>query len=202
MPPSETRPLTKRQAAVMERIDRRVPIKVIAQELGVSETRINQHIRALKDIYSAHSLRDLVDLYRLGKREKTETAKADAPRKVTTNELLEPFSKPLSEAVYTNSQVPEAMFGFDTHGRDSITTVELNDAMPLIESAPWLKQGEPKVVPGLLDGEHAVIARFAAIVGIAFGLLAAGVLTATAALMISNALEGRASVPVDEHGFS
>lgn len=40
--------LTDRQRAVMERIDRRVPIKDIALELGVSETRINQHIRALK----------------------------------------------------------------------------------------------------------------------------------------------------------
>ena len=58
MPPGVTRKLTERQAAVMERVDRRVPIKVIAQELGVSETRINQHIRALKDIYSADSLRD------------------------------------------------------------------------------------------------------------------------------------------------
>ena len=44
------RRLTDRQQAVMQRIDRRVPIKVIAPELGVSETRIWQHIRALKDI--------------------------------------------------------------------------------------------------------------------------------------------------------
>ena len=50
MPSEAPRELTDRQRAVMERIDRRVPIKVIAQELGVSETRINQHIRALKDI--------------------------------------------------------------------------------------------------------------------------------------------------------
>jgi DNA-binding NarL/FixJ family response regulator len=41
------RRLTDRQQAVMQRIDRRVPIKVTALELGVSETRINQHIRAL-----------------------------------------------------------------------------------------------------------------------------------------------------------
>lgn len=55
------RRLTDRQRAVMERIDRRVPIKVIAQELGVSETRINQHIRALKDVYEAASLGELVE---------------------------------------------------------------------------------------------------------------------------------------------
>lgn len=56
--------LTQRQLAVMERIDRRMPIKVIAQELGVSETRINQHIRALKDFYGAESLTDLVENHR------------------------------------------------------------------------------------------------------------------------------------------
>ena len=56
--------LTDRQRAVMERIDRRVPIKVIALELGVSETRINQHIRALKAFYDAGSLGDLVENYR------------------------------------------------------------------------------------------------------------------------------------------
>ena len=48
----------------MDRIDRRVPIKVIAQELGVSETRINQHIRTLKNIYHASSLNELVEVYR------------------------------------------------------------------------------------------------------------------------------------------
>ncbi|WP_427964634.1 helix-turn-helix transcriptional regulator [Altererythrobacter sp.] len=58
------RQLTERQLAVMERIDRRVPIKVIARELGVSETRINQHIRTLKDIYGAESLNELVEIYR------------------------------------------------------------------------------------------------------------------------------------------
>ena len=61
MPPLAARPLTERQQAVMERIDRRMPIKVIAQELGVSETRINQHIRALKDIFEAESLGELVE---------------------------------------------------------------------------------------------------------------------------------------------
>src|SRR3546814_14162834 len=59
--------LTERQRSVMKRIDRRVPIKLIAQELGVSETRINQHIRILKDIYQVASLNDLVEVYRQSK---------------------------------------------------------------------------------------------------------------------------------------
>lgn len=64
MTAAATRLLTERQQAVMELIDRRVPIKVIAQDLGVSETRINQHIRALKDIYRAESLNELVEIHR------------------------------------------------------------------------------------------------------------------------------------------
>lgn len=59
--------LTERQRSVMTRIDRRVPIKLIAQELGVSETRINQHIRILKDIYQVASLNELVEVYRRSK---------------------------------------------------------------------------------------------------------------------------------------
>ncbi len=42
MLPGTIRKLTARQRAVMERIDKRIPIKVIALELGMSETRINQ----------------------------------------------------------------------------------------------------------------------------------------------------------------
>ena len=54
----------------------------------------------------------------------------------------------------------------------------------------------------VLDGENAVWFRLAAIVGIAFGFLAAVVLTVTAAMTISEAFEGRATVPVNEEGYS
>src|SRR3546814_4831756 len=70
------------------RIDRRMPIKVIAQELGVSETRINQHIRILKDIYQVESLNELVEVYRQGRAE-GESQPQD-----------------LSESAYRKNQVP------------------------------------------------------------------------------------------------
>ena len=54
----------------------------------------------------------------------------------------------------------------------------------------------------MLDGKNAVIYRLLAIVGIAFGTLAAVVLAVTAAVTISEVLEGRATVPVDNDGFS
>ena len=189
MPSATSRPLTDRQRDVLERIDRRVPIKVIAQELGVSETRINQHIRALKDIFGASSLNELVVKYR-------------ASMTVSEPEAEAEIEKALSEVAYIKKQLQDLPERVDLESRVDEGELVMNDAMPLLEQAPWLRPGEPKVVPGVLDGEHAVLLRLAAIVGIAFGFLAAIILMVTASMSISEVLDGRAVIPVDEEGFS
>lgn len=186
--------LTDRQRAVMERIDRRVPIKVIASELGVSETRINQHIRALKDVYDAASLGELVENYRATLSPEAAVASAQADLGTFADEALR---KPFSEPAYTNSQIngPADLADFD--GRDDPGRLVLSDAMPLFEQAPWLKAGEPRVVPGVLDGEHAVLMRLGAIIGIAAGILASVILVITAAMTHSQATEGKAYISVE-----
>ncbi|WP_017664631.1 hypothetical protein [Porphyrobacter sp. AAP82] len=191
--------LTDRQRAVMERIDRRVPIKVIATELGVSETRINQHIRALKDFYDAVSLGELVENYRATL--SPEAAEAAAENDLGTSAdrgLLKPFSEP----VYTNSQINRPADLADFGDRDDPGRLVLSDAMPLIKQAPWLKPGEPRVVPGVLDGEHAVLMRMGAIVGIAAGILASVILVITAAMTLSQATEGKAYTSVETNAAS
>lgn len=189
------RRLTDRQRAVIERIDRRVPIKVIAQERGVSETRINQHIRALKDIYNAASLGDLVENYRATlPPESTPEAKGNALGSGPDAELLKSYS----EAAYTKNQINLASDFPDTPMRDDPGQLVLSDAVSLIEQAPWLRPAEPQVVPGVLDGEHAVLLRLGAIVGIASGMLAAVVLTVAAAMALSAAMEGKATVSGSE----
>lgn len=196
------RRLTDRQRAVLERIDRRVPIKVIAQDLGVSETRINQHIRALKDFYEAGSLGELVENYRatlapediaVAEREGAVTAAhpdEDRPLGSTPDAGL---LKPFSEAAYRKTQINTAPDLADFGFRDDPGQLVLSDAMPLIEQAPWLRPGEPRVVPGVLDGEHAVLLRLGAIVGIATGILASVILAITAAMTLSQATEGKAT---------
>lgn len=183
------RRLTDRQRDVMERIDRRVPIKVIAAELGVSETRINQHIRALKDVYEAGSLGELVENYRA-------TIALEAPDAAPENDLGDSADtallKAFSEDAYTKSQINLSANLTDPAFRDDPGRLVLGDAMPLIEQAPWLRQGEPRVVPGVLDGEHAVLLRLGAIVAIASGILASVVLAVTAAITLSEATEGKA----------
>lgn len=190
------RPLTARQRAVMERIDRRIPIKVIAAELGVSETRINQHIRALKDIYGAASLFELVSNYRISQGRSSDDQPADSAAEDDQDAAL--AADPLSEPSYNKKQIPETYPSLDEWPRDDAGTLVLGDVMPLAQNTAWLMPGEPRVVPGLLEGEHAVPLRLMAMVLIAAGILAAVILTVTAAMALSNAMEGKADVSVDQ----
>jgi len=171
------RPLTERQQDVMHRIDRRVPIKVIAQELGVSETRINQHIRALKDIYQVDSLNELVERYRI---EKNPEAKAEGA---------------LSDSVYRNSHLSGSAGIRESGFRVDPGEIVINDVMPVVGYGPWSLDQEPRVVPGVLDGDNAILMRLSVIVGISFGILAAVVLTVTAAMMLGEAMDGKATIP-------
>lgn len=179
------RKLTKRQFAVLERIARRVPIKVIAQELGVSETRINQHIRALKDFYEVDSLNELVECYRVEFGEVESGGEQDD----------DPHEEALSDSAYRKNQIegvgPDEAIG----ARVDPGEIVLSDVMPLGGLAPWQVANEPRVVPGMLDGDNAVLIRFAAIIAIAFGILAAVVLVVTASVTLSDALDGKAQVP-------
>lgn len=191
--------LTDRQQAVMERIDRRVPIKVIALELGVSETRINQHIRALKAIYDAGSLGELVENYRATLPPAPAGFAAATGHDGEAGGLADDdgLSDPFSEAVYIKKQMSRQGIFADQLTRDDPGQLVMSDAMPLLDQAPWLRPGEPRVVPGVLDGEHAVLFRLGAIVGIASGILAAMVLTITAAVTLSEATDGKATISAD-----
>lgn len=168
-PPSE---LTERQLAVLERIDRRLPLKAIAAELGVSESRVNQHVRALKEHYGVHSLKGLVEAFR------------------------EAGTAPCTKPAWRNSQVPLGAVRSEHRSRVAPGEFVLADAAaPLAIEAPWISRHEPRVVPGVLDGDHAVLIRLAVIIGLAFGMIAALVLVMTASLNLSEAIEDRAASP-------
>ncbi len=162
-----SRRLTDKQRAVLERVDRRMPIKVIAAEMEVSESRINQHIRALKDIYGVESLGELIDRAR------------------------EAEEAPCRKPAYTNSHLPKPGDAGDKEGRVAPGEFELADVAPFAIEAPWKTSHEPRVVPGVLDGENAVLFRLAVIVGLAFGIIVVVILAVTAALSISEVLEGK-----------
>lgn len=174
--------LTERQRSVLERIDRRMPIKVIAQELGVSETRINQHIRILKDIYSVASLNELVEAYRQGR----------------TESGSEP--QDLSESAYRKNQVPWIANDGENRPRVDPGEILISDVLPLRGALPWEIEIEPKVGPGVLDGDNAILFRLAAIVGIAVGIAAMVILMITLATTLSEVVDGVAQISVDQKG--
>ena len=180
MPPVIDRELTDRQRAVLGAIDRRLPLKMVAAELGISESRVNQHVRGLKERYGVHSLPDLVDAWR------TEEA-GDAP----VTGLQDPCRNP----AWRISQVPQGVAQRKNESRVAPGEFVLSDAAALYAiEAPWTGRIEPRVVPGVLDGDNALLLRLAVIVGLAFGLVAAIVLVVTASLSLSEAFEGRAAV--------
>jgi DNA-binding CsgD family transcriptional regulator len=154
---------TERQQAVLDRLDARMPIKVIAAELGVSETRVNQHVRALKDLYGVESLGELV----------VRAREHQGYRKTA----------------YSNSHLSAAADRGEQEDRVAPGDFVLADVAPLAIEAPWPVTHEPRVVPGVLDGANAVLFRLAVIVGIAFGIIVLVILAVTAALSVSEALD-------------
>lgn len=172
-----SRRLTDKQRAVLERVDRRVPIKVIANDLGVSESRINQHIRALKDIYGVESLGELIERARDAD---------DTPLQADDT----PYRKP----AYTNPHLADSPRPGQTEDRVAPGEFVLADAAPFAIEAPWQVRHEPQVVPGVLDGENAVLFRLAVIVGLALAIIVMVILAVTAALSVSEVLEGSSIV--------
>jgi DNA-binding CsgD family transcriptional regulator len=176
MPPTIDRELTDRQRAVLGAIDRRLPLKAVAAELGISESRVNQHVRGLKERYGVHNLPDLVDAWR-----SEEGARVSAG--------------PCRNSTWRNPQVSGPPFCGKNDSRVVPGEFVLSDAAALYAiEAPWTGSNEPRVVPGVLDGDNAVLLRLAVIIGIAFGIVAAIVLVVTASLSLSEALEGKAAV--------
>jgi DNA-binding CsgD family transcriptional regulator len=194
-------PLTDKQREVMRRIDRRMPIKLIANEMGVSETRINQHIRALKRIYDAGSLNELVETHRLSEHRAAndgETKSADSSSGFGFENVPEPgVTPPLRNVACTKKQMGEGPPVSDQSNRDDPGSIRLSDAHVVARDAPWAHDIEPVVVFGALDGRHAVLYRFVVMVGLAFGMIAGVVLVVSAALSLSEVLDGRAAVPTE-----
>src|SRR5687768_12903677 len=118
MAPAPLRDLTPRERAILGAIDRRLPLKAVAGELGISESRVNQHVRALKQRYGAHALPDLVDAWR---------AQDGAPENEESYRL----------SAWRIPQVAAAEDRGETASRVAPGEFVLADAAPLAIEAPW-----------------------------------------------------------------
>jgi len=177
--------LTLRQRAVIERIERRVPIKMIAAELGVSPTRVNQHVREMKDLFGANSLGELVEHLRESQ---------DQPVERCSPGVMQASPPCTKDALPKDQFSPQGATDRSTP-RDDSAEIAFSDALSISAEAPWARQFEPAVVPGMLDGRNFVTARLFAMVGGALGIMFLLVLILTSLLSLGEMLEGRWYVP-------
>jgi len=177
--------LTARQRAVIERIERRVPIKTIAGELGISPTRVNQHVRAVKDLYGVNSLGKLVEAFRERSELPGDPEEGERTRRST------PFTKD----ALTKDQFSSGSMSGERASRDDSAEIAFSDALSISVEAPWERQIELAVVPGMLDGHNFVTARLLAMVAGAVGMVSLLVLVLTSLVSLGKMLEGRWSVP-------
>ena len=166
--------LTDRQLEILERVVQRKAYKVIAAELDISETRVKQHVRAIKDRLDANSMPELVAHFH---------AISDG----------QPFTKEEGPKMEVPALPAEQADRF----ADDPGALQLADSMPMGLHAPWLGiedaslgVEEPRVVPRVLDGDRAGLPRLLAIVGIVVGLLVVFVLALTTAGVLTEQLKG------------
>ena len=163
--------LSERQKQVLCLIDRRLTIKEIASELGISETRVNQHIDTLKRRLGVNSHRELAACYQ------AMLAAAALP--------------PLSIPTGGKSQLPAEDEARSLAGGVAAGELTFADAHAFSVEAPWTRASEPPVVPPVLDGPNAVLLRLALIAAMVFAILASLVLAITAADSVTQAVGGR-----------
>lgn len=148
---NQAKELTVRQAQVLELVAKRRTLKQIADELAISESAINQHIKALKMILKVNSLPELADTFRtLSELQSESTCRKSTSRISGLSELTENSQQALQN-------------GFEP-------VVTFNDALHFHKSTPWEIATEPSIVPGVLNGTNAKLVRSALIVGISLGL--------------------------------
>ncbi|MBL8656680.1 MAG: hypothetical protein JNJ92_04880 [Altererythrobacter sp.] len=161
------RRLTGKQQDVLERLARHQAIKTIADEMGVSETRVNQHIRAIKDRIGANAKEDLAAAWM--------AANGDSP-----------FSK----SIYRKKQLPESDDRDDEAGKADMAMLRFKDAGALALPTPWDEVKKTRVGPGRLDGPGATARRVSYIILVAIGLPVVVVLTLSAMIALTEMLRG------------
>lgn len=159
--------LTAKQQEVLERLARHQAIKTIADEMGVSETRVNQHIRAIKDRLGANDKEELVAIW-----------------------IAAHGGSPLRKTVYRKKQLPDPDALPDEGAKADAAMLRFKDAGTFPLAAPWEVGGYHRVGPGHLDGPGATRRRVGYIILVAIGLPVAVVLTLSAMLALTEMLRG------------
>lgn len=144
--------ITERQIQIIQGLERHHSLKEIAFLTGMSESNVNRHISRLKRTLNAQSHREIIQNYnRL-------TGLADDTKTVDSFSHL-PLDAPISASPLSNDA---GLLQFADAGH--------------FHGQSWANVFEPRIVPRWLDGDHYVLARLGAIVGLLLLMLVLPVL--------------------------
>lgn len=163
---------TPRQRAVLDLLANSRTSKEIAHQLGISEAAVNRRIEVLRSRLGGVTRHELARRYR----EWSGGAAAVSPEASCEENRTQIL--PLAAAVPP---------GDDSRRDDMVRAGEgMRDQLAISIEAPWTQPAEPAVVPGVLDGDNALLTRGAAIGIILFAILASLVVGIAAARALAD----------------
>lgn len=175
--------VTAKQAAVLDHLANNRTSKEIAYALGVSETAINRRIEVLRQRLGGVTRHELARRYRLW-------AVARASEADTPPEKAYDSSDPACvETGFEILQLAESRPAAATASRDEADQrTSFEDPVAMSIEAPWSEGRDPRVVPRVLDGDHALLTRGATIAVLVFAILASVIVAIAAAKALADAV--------------
>jgi Response regulator containing a CheY-like receiver domain and an HTH DNA-binding domain len=166
--------ITDRQAEVLDLLANNRTSKEMAFTLGVSEAAINRRIEVLRSRLGGVTRHELARRYRDWCGDQIPRFSVDPACVENGNDFL---------------QLPESAFAPEGEPQDGTAADRaFRDALHMRIDAPWSVPEERRVVPRVLDGKNATLARGAAIAFILLATIASLVLGLAAALALTEAM--------------
>lgn len=156
--------LSPKQREVLERLSRHQSIKTMADEMKVSSTRINQHIRSIKDRMGVNSQEEMVAGW-----------------------IAITSGDPFRKNAYRNRHLSEPELVGEDRPKVDTAVLQFRDAGAFHVPAPWELKHD-RVGPGFLDGPGATAKRMGFIALIAIGFPIAVVVVLSAMMALGEAL--------------
>jgi DNA-binding CsgD family transcriptional regulator len=173
--------LTAKQAAVLDLLANHRTSKEMAHTLGISETAVNRRIESVRQRLGGISRPELARRY------SDWTAIHDPSR--TSAKPLERADTPCVENRTNILPLADLAPDGNAPSRDGEeTSTTFHDPVAMSIEAPWKEWQEPRIVPRVLDGENATLARGAAIAILLVAIIASLVLALAAAQALADAV--------------
>ena len=173
--------LSAKQSAVLDLLANHRTSKEMAHTLGISETAVNRRLESVRQRLGGISRPELARRY------SDWTVTRDGAQ--TSAKPLEHGDAPCVENRTNILPLADLTADGNEPSRDSgETATTFHDPVAMSVEAPWKEWKEPRIVPRVLDGENAALARGAAIAILLVAIIASLVLALAAAQALADAV--------------